>query len=101
MSNTNRNSVENSESGSDKPIDRLTQEQIDKFEEAYLSVFGLQSSSKPINRSEIVKHEAIKRLLTYATDDERRESVNFPAPGLHTSSANIARSHIHKGKQVL
>lgn len=73
--------------------DSETQVQIEKN---LLSLFGMNSRPRSIDRSKVIIPEAMKQLYAEITGQELR-TTNLPKPGLHTKSANTVRSFQHEG----
>lgn len=73
--------------------DPETQVQIEKN---LLSLFGMKSRPRSIDRSKAIIPEAMKKLYAEITGQEFR-TLNIPKPGLHTKSANTVRSFQHEG----
>lgn len=73
--------------------DPETQVQIEKN---LLSLFGMKSRPRSIDRSKVIIPEAMKQLYADITGQELR-TTNLPKPGLHTKSANTVRSFQHEG----
>lgn len=73
--------------------DPETQVQIEKN---LLSLFGMKSRPRSIDRSKVIIPEAMKQLYAEITGQELR-TTNLPKPGLHTKSANTVRSFQHEG----
>lgn len=73
--------------------DPETQVQIEKN---LLSLFGMKSRPRSIDRSKVIIPEAMKKLYADITGQEFR-TLNIPKPGLHTKSANTVRSFQHEG----
>lgn len=69
-----------------------------EIENNLMSLFGMKSRPKSIDRSKAIIPEALKQLYVQITGQEYRESVNLPKPGLFTKSANTVRSFIHEGE---
>lgn len=70
---------------------------IIEIEKNLLSLFGLNSKPRIIDRSKIVIPEAMKQLYAQIMGQEL-DTVNIPKPGLHTKSANTVRSFTHEGE---
>lgn len=73
--------------------DPETQVQIEKN---LLSLFGMKSRPRSVDRSKAIIPEAMKKLYAEITGQEFR-TLNIPKPGLHTKSANTVRSFQHEG----
>lgn len=67
-----------------------------KIEENLLSLFGMTSRPRSIDRSKVIIPEAMTQLYAEITGQELR-TTNLPKPGLHTKSANTVRSFQHEG----